>query len=97
MLVRLEEEKRGLELELVGERAKRDQDGKNASADLENARVQLNTQMYALRCEGETWRRKAEANQQEVKWLKEQMKTLEVRERIEEGKGPSVGNMESGV
>jgi hypothetical protein len=80
-LVKLQDEKRVLELKLVSERASREEDSKNALTDLEKNNMQLNTQIYSIKCEVETWKRKAEATLKESGWLKEQLKSLEVRQK----------------
>lgn len=75
---KLQEEKRVLELQLVSEKASREQDSKNYETDLEKNNMQFNTQIYSIKCEVETWKRQAEATKKEASWLKEQLKTVEV-------------------
>lgn len=77
-VVKLHEEKRVLELQLVSEKASREQDSKNYITDLEKNNMQLNTKTYSIKCEVETWKRQAEATKKEAVWLKEQLKTVEV-------------------
>ncbi len=77
-MIKLQEEKRVLELQLVSEKASREQDSKNYVTDLEKNNMQLNTQVYSIKCEVETWKRQAEATKKESMWLKDQLKTVEV-------------------
>ncbi|XP_021945188.1 myosin-1B isoform X1 [Folsomia candida] len=77
-VVKLHEEKRVLELQLVSEKASREQDSKNYITDLEKNNMQLNTKTYSIKCEVETWKRQAEATKKEAVWLKEQLKTVEL-------------------
>lgn len=63
-------------------RVSRDQEAKNAVMEVEKNKVQKNAEIYSIKCETETWKRKAEAAGTECSWLKEQMKTVEVFKKI---------------
>lgn len=75
---KLQEDKRSLELQLVSEKASRDQEAKNAAMEIEKNNVQQNAQMYSIKCEAESWKRKADATNAECTLLKEQMRAVEV-------------------
>ena len=69
---------RDLELKLVAERSLRDQDSKKASLQLEKHTMDYRAQIYAIKCEAETWKQKAESTSRETQLLKEQLKVVEV-------------------
>jgi len=73
-----QEEKRSLELQLVTEKALCEQEVKYGSSELEKHHVQFNAQIYAMKCEVETWKRKAEGGLKESALLKEQLQSVEV-------------------
>jgi len=77
-VLQLEEEKRSLEMKLVGERAERESERRNAQAELERSQMMAENAAYGIKSEVDSWKRKTEAAQQELKWLKEQLRTLEV-------------------
>ncbi|CAL8111367.1 unnamed protein product [Orchesella dallaii] len=78
MVSKLQEEKRSLELQLISEKASREQESKNASMEIEKNNVQQNAHLYSVKCEAESWKRKADAITTECTWLKDQMKTVEM-------------------
>ncbi len=77
-----QEERQDLELRLVAEKAHRDQESKNALTTIEKNNIQLNAQVYSMKCEVETWKQKAEATSKEAQLLKEQLKGVQVREFV---------------
>ncbi|ODM95778.1 hypothetical protein Ocin01_10904, partial [Orchesella cincta] len=78
MVSKLQEEKRSLELQLISEKASREQESKNAAMEIEKNSVHQNAHLYSVKCEAESWKRKADAITTECTWLKEQMKTVEM-------------------
>lgn len=50
---------------------------------MEKATMELNTEIYSIKCDAEMWKRKADAAAKESEWLKEQLKTLEVGEVVD--------------